>query len=61
MISNTRYSIDIYERFYKVQGAAIFKYKTTVIKAQIWQQNNKYFTVDRDQKLDSSKELKSAE
>jgi hypothetical protein len=26
MISNTRYSIDIYERFYKVQGAAIFEY-----------------------------------
>ncbi len=33
----------------------------TVIKAQIWQQNNKYFTVDWDQKLDSSKELKIAE
>jgi hypothetical protein len=45
MISNTRFSIDIYERFYKVQGAAIFE----------------YFKSKSRLKLDSSKELKIAE
>jgi hypothetical protein len=45
MISNTRYSIDIYERFYKVQGVAIFEYFKSKIET----------------KLDSSKELKIAE
>ena len=61
MISSMRYSIGIYERFYKVQKGGNIRIQTTVIKAQIWRQNNKYFTVDRDQKLNSSKELKIAE
>jgi hypothetical protein len=45
MISNTRYSIGIYERFYKVQRAAIFE----------------YFESKSRLKLDSSRELKIAE
>ncbi len=34
MISNTRRSIDIYERFYKVQGAAIFEYFESKIETK---------------------------
>ena len=34
MISNTRLSIDIHERFYKVQGAAIFEYFKSKIETK---------------------------
>jgi hypothetical protein len=66
MISNMRYSIGIYERFYKVQRAAIFEYlNTNYVKILVALLPNLGFNYRSFQsksrlKLDSSEELKIA-